>query len=75
MGDVKETEERKSILQQVQAEAKKAQRDAAKAAVKAKYSDLVKARKAVADIENSIVDELLAAGEDEAGIREILAGQ
>jgi hypothetical protein len=67
--------DRKSILAQIQAESQKARRDAIKQSVKAKYADLVKAEKVVADIKNAIVDDLLAAGEDEAGIRAILSGE
>ena len=67
--------DRKSILAQIQAESQKAKRDAIKQSVKAKYADRVKAKKVLDDIDQSIVDDLLELGEDEAGNRAILSGE
>lgn len=64
-----------SILSMVQGEMHKAKRDAVKAAVKAKYADLLKAQQAVSAIEDAIIADLTSIGEDEAGIRAILAGE
>lgn len=66
-------EERKSILQVIQDEEKKAKRDSAKQKAKALFGDLVKARAVADGIENQIVDVLADVGETEEEIRAILS--
>lgn len=63
-----------NILQQVQNELKKSQREALKGKLKGKVADYQKAREVLLAVEADIVKTLQESGEDAAGIAEILAG-
>lgn len=75
--DVKDQQKdgKKSILQLIIDEEKKAKRDAAKAKAKSLFSDLVKARAVADGIEDQIVSVLADVGETEAEIRAMLSGE
>jgi hypothetical protein len=62
----------KSLLSAVTEELKKAERESAKAKLKALFTDRIKAKGVVVNIDEQIVALLTSVGEDEAGVRALL---
>lgn len=62
----------KSLLTSVVEELKKAERESAKAKLKAMFADRIKAKGVLKNIDDQIVELLTSVGETEEGIRAIL---
>lgn len=63
----------KSLLSSVMDELKKAEKESAKAKLKALFGDRIKAKDVLKNIDDKIVELLLSVGETEEGIRALLA--